>query len=223
MADRADFEHKAFPSIARLEFDTDLDRKTVMKAIAHLESLGLIAARRTAGQPTMYYLIGVEDRAQSSTKNGTCTKNGTSTKNGTPPVPKTGHHQSQKRDTNLSITNQEPKERGGNNENASVGGEPVAAKPRQRARSGEPRFSKPTLDQVADYCHERGNQIDPEKFHDYYTANGWRVGKSAMKDWKAAVRNWEKRNEEHQRAGGKRELSFDQNLERLKRRSGEIV
>ena len=91
MADRADFEHKAFPSIARLEFDTDLDRKTVMKAIAHLESLGLIAARRTAGQPTMYYLIGVEDRAQSSTKNGTGTKNGTSTKNGTPPVPKTGH------------------------------------------------------------------------------------------------------------------------------------
>jgi hypothetical protein len=99
----------------------------------------------------------------------------------------------------------------------------VAAAPHRRAQKGGSRFSAPTLDQVADYCHERGNQIDPEKFHDYYESNGWKVGKSAMKDWKAAVRNWEKRNEEHQRAGGKREQTFEQKLEFLKRRSGEII
>lgn len=56
-----------------------------------------------------------------------------------------------------------------------------------------PHFSQPTLDDVAGYCAERGNQIDPQRFVDYYTANGWRVGKNPMRNWKAAVRNWERR------------------------------
>lgn len=55
------------------------------------------------------------------------------------------------------------------------------------------RFSRPTLEEVKAYCEERGNGIDPEHFIDYYEANGWKVGKNSMKDWKAAVRNWEKR------------------------------
>ena len=54
------------------------------------------------------------------------------------------------------------------------------------------RFSPPTVQDVADYCRERGNQVDAQRFVDYYTANGWRVGKNPMKDWKAAVRTWEK-------------------------------
>ena len=53
------------------------------------------------------------------------------------------------------------------------------------------RFSRPTVEEVADYCRERGNQVDAQRFVDYYTANGWRVGKNPMKDWKAAVRTWE--------------------------------
>ena len=54
------------------------------------------------------------------------------------------------------------------------------------------RFIPPTVEQVREYCHERGNNIDAAKFVDYYTANGWKVGKNPMKDWKAAVRTWEK-------------------------------
>lgn len=50
----------------------------------------------------------------------------------------------------------------------------------------------PTLDEVKAYCQERGNRVDPERFIDYYTANGWKVGKNPMKDWKAAVRTWER-------------------------------
>lgn len=50
----------------------------------------------------------------------------------------------------------------------------------------------PTLDEVKAYCNERGNRVDPERFIDYYTANGWKVGKNPMKDWKAAVRTWER-------------------------------
>lgn len=55
------------------------------------------------------------------------------------------------------------------------------------------RFTKPTLEEVSDYCKERNNKIDPEHFIDYYNSNGWKVGKNSMKDWKATIRNWEKR------------------------------
>lgn len=54
------------------------------------------------------------------------------------------------------------------------------------------RFTPPTVDEVRDYCRERGNFVDAECFVDFYTAKGWKVGKSPMKDWKAAVRTWEK-------------------------------
>lgn len=60
-----------------------------------------------------------------------------------------------------------------------------------RARS---RFTPPTLEEVKAYCLERQNNVDAEKFIDYYTSNGWKVGKNSMKDWKAAVRTWEKSN-----------------------------
>ena len=53
----------------------------------------------------------------------------------------------------------------------------------------------PTRQEVADYCRERRNGLSPERFCDYYTANGWVVGKTPMKDWRAAVRRWEKTNE----------------------------
>lgn len=53
------------------------------------------------------------------------------------------------------------------------------------------RFSPPTRQDVAEYCAEKGfSDLDIERFIDYYTSNGWMVGKSKMKDWKAAVRNW---------------------------------
>lgn len=54
------------------------------------------------------------------------------------------------------------------------------------------RFTAPTKEDVMAYCNERNNRVDPERFIDYYTANGWKVGKNPMKDWKAAVRTWER-------------------------------
>lgn len=64
--------------------------------------------------------------------------------------------------------------------------------PSNDGKSVRARFTPPTLAQVAEYCRERGNRVDPQRFLDYYTANGWKVGKNPMKDWKAAVRTWEK-------------------------------
>lgn len=58
--------------------------------------------------------------------------------------------------------------------------------------SKERRFVKPSLEEVSEYIRERGYTVDAERFVNHYTANGWRVGKAPMKDWKAAVRNWQK-------------------------------
>ncbi len=63
-------------------------------------------------------------------------------------------------------------------------------------RGGTPHFQKPSLSEVADYCRERANKVDPEQFYNFYESNGWKVGKNAMKDWHAAVRTWEKREKE---------------------------
>ena len=54
------------------------------------------------------------------------------------------------------------------------------------------RFEKPTLSQITQYCLERNNNVNAEQFFDYYESNGWKVGKNAMKDWKACVRTWER-------------------------------
>lgn len=54
------------------------------------------------------------------------------------------------------------------------------------------KFLKPTFDEVEAYCQERNNSVDPERFISYYEANGWKVGKNPMKDWRAAVRTWER-------------------------------
>ena len=55
------------------------------------------------------------------------------------------------------------------------------------------RFTPPTIQDVKAYCIERGNEVDPERFIDFYESKGWMVGKNKMKDWKAAVRNWERK------------------------------
>lgn len=54
------------------------------------------------------------------------------------------------------------------------------------------RFNPPTLEEVKQYCQERKNKVDPERWFNYYMANGWHVGRNKMKDWKAAVRTWER-------------------------------
>lgn len=89
--------------------------------------------------------------------------------------------------------------------------EPVTSnhKPRKDTVENLPKrktFTPPTLEEVSSYCRERGNSISPERWHDYYSANGWKVGKNPMKDWKAAVRTWEN-NDSQKPTDGPRGLS----------------
>ena len=69
------------------------------------------------------------------------------------------------------------------------------------------RFSPPSLEDIQDYCLERRNHVDPEKFFDYYTSNGWKVGKNQMKDWRATVRRWERSEITEQEYNREREFS----------------
>lgn len=72
----------------------------------------------------------------------------------------------------------------------------------------EKRFAPPTLQEVKDYCLKmRYTHVDAERFIDYYTSNGWMVGKNRMKDWKAAVRNWDRREKNPQRQDGAAEVA----------------
>lgn len=55
-----------------------------------------------------------------------------------------------------------------------------------------PQFKLPTIEDIKAYCLERQNNVDAEKWHNFYSSKGWMIGKNKMKDWKAAVRTWEK-------------------------------
>lgn len=63
-------------------------------------------------------------------------------------------------------------------------------------------FVPPTVEQVREYCAERKNGIDAEAFVSFYASKGWMVGKSPMKDWKAAVGTWERKRKEESPQGG---------------------
>lgn len=65
-------------------------------------------------------------------------------------------------------------------------------KQEQEVKEKTKKEKRPTLDEVISYCQERNNGVDANKWFDYYTANGWKVGRNPMKDWKATVRTWER-------------------------------
>lgn len=66
-----------------------------------------------------------------------------------------------------------------------------------------PRFIPPTVDEVAAYCRKLGSTIDPQRFVDYYSSTGWKIGSHQMEDWKAAVRTWESREQGKKQIGRK--------------------
>lgn len=89
------------------------------------------------------------------------------------------------------------------------------------AREAKPRFVKPTAEEVQAYCNERGNGINAEEFIAHYESNGWVVGRSPMKDWKAAVRTWElKRRQSPLRYTDRQQASMDA-IDRLMARYSE--
>lgn len=60
-------------------------------------------------------------------------------------------------------------------------------------------FKKPTLEELREYCISASLSVDYQYFYDYYESNGWKVGKNLMKDWKATLRNWNRRNNQNKK------------------------
>ena len=85
------------------------------------------------------------------------------------------------------------------------------------------RFKKPTLDDVKNYCILRKNNIDAEAFIDFYESKNWYVGKNKMKDWKACIRTWERRDKDKPKSMSKIHQHLQKNInvkEKLKKQFG---
>jgi uncharacterized protein YdaU (DUF1376 family) len=82
---------------------------------------------------------------------------------------------------------------------------------------GGQSFTPPTLSEVIDYCNHRANSINPQRFVDHYSANGWMRGKNKIKDWKACIRTWEQNDKES--LSNKVVETYDQTVQRLTDRS----
>lgn len=75
-------------------------------------------------------------------------------------------------------------------------------------------FVPPSVDEVRAYCQERGNHIDPQRFVDFYTANGWTQGRGKpIKDWRAAVRTWESRDTGRPASGNAKPVLTDEDYD----------
>lgn len=88
-------------------------------------------------------------------------------------------------------------ERNANHKPLTINQEPI----KERVATA-PRFTPPSVDDVSEYISENRYPVDPERFVDFYESKGWMVGKTKMKDWKAAVRTWSKRNENTSKPSG---------------------
>ena len=71
---------------------------------------------------------------------------------------------------------------------------------KDKVKAKAKRFVKPSLNDLEHYCIERNNKVDVVKFFNYYESNGWKVGKNPMKDWRAAIRTWEKNSTEQSKS-----------------------
>lgn len=188
LADNANDAGHCWPSIDTIAARTCLSRDSVMRAIRELEALGHITADRSNGRHTTYMvhpetgLFDTQNQSQGATGRR---------------VQPVANQQNQSQGATAFQQNQ-----------SQIGPKPVAGcdsnqkQPRARSktkatvksegRARVPRFTPPTEVEVADYCRERGRGVDPERWFAHYTSNGWRVGKNPMRDWRAAVRTWER-------------------------------
>lgn len=86
----------------------------------------------------------------------------------------------------ISLSGKQPTE-----ENPEILTEKNSKKEKSSAKKERKVFTPPSVDEVSQYCKENNYTISPWKFVNYYTSNGWMVGRNKMKDWKAAVRTWQ--------------------------------
>lgn len=85
---------------------------------------------------------------------------------------------------------------------------------------GNGRFAPPTKEEIVQYCEESGITIDVDYFFDYYSGNGWKAGRVPMKDWKATVRNWYRRDQKGNKKALPKPPTGEDDSDRLARQLG---
>lgn len=85
---------------------------------------------------------------------------------------------------------------------------------------GNGRFAPPTKEEIVQYCEESGIKIDVDYFFDYYSGNGWKAGRVPMKDWKATVRNWYRRDQKGNKKALPKPPTGEDDSDRLARQLG---
>ena len=160
-----------YSTVEKVEENTTLTKYKQKKALDKLQKLGIVEVQRK-GLPAKRYVKIHEEKLLQILSNKK-SKNLTSGSKKILPL------EVKKFDRNNNINNNNIN----NNKEREI-------KKRENAK----RFSPPTVQEVKDYCNERGNNINPEKFVSFYQSKGWKIGNSPMKDWKSAIRTWEIRN-----------------------------
>lgn len=160
-------------SLPKLSTDVSLTIQQTRTALAHLKSTGEI----TDVSNPQYRVITIVkyDDYQASTDDSTGNQ-------------QTINRRSNRRSTDKVTPSEEYKEY---KNNISLPSEEISV---------QKKFTPPTTDDVDAYCDEKGIfGFDSQKFVDYYTSNGWMVGRNKMKDWRAAIRTWIKNEKTRQR------------------------
>jgi len=159
-----------YSTVEKVEENTTLTKYKQKKALDKLQKLGIVEVQRK-GLPAKRYVKIHEEKLLQILSNKK-SKNLTSGSKKILPL------EVKKFDRNNNINNNNIN----NNKEREI-------KKRENAK----RFSPPTVQEVKEYCLERGNNIDAEKFVEFYQSKGWKVGTSKMTDWKASIRLWERR------------------------------
>lgn len=115
--------------------------------------------------------------------------------------------------TDTQVDNQETNERQTNDKRTTTIEERKKGRREEGNINNTVRFTPPEIELVREYCLERKNSVDAQAFIDFYSSKGWMIGKNKMKDWKAAVRTWEKN-----RTGGTSTKPVSKNLNNFERR-----
>lgn len=174
---RSGWQEQIQISNLRLMADLHIGEKTLIKARKELEEAGLIeVVKGKKGCPNQYKLIPINTVREENPVENTVIN--------TVQIENPVENPSRNTVKNTAIYKQ--------NKNNKKKDTNVSKEKTVSAASN--RFIPPTLQEVQEYCQERGNKVDAGQFIDFYSAKGWHVGKNKMKDWKACVRTWERNN-----------------------------
>lgn len=166
-----------FTSLGKLAERWVVDRGTVRRFLDMLESDAMIT-RKSTHKMTQIIICNYASYQDVRTTDATTDNTTNATTNATTDATQTTMYNNDNNTTSVSIGS--------------------SAEQPQRTQKGVKKkaFTPPTIEEVKQYCKERQNGINASDFIDHYEANGWKVGKGGlpMKDWQAAIRNWEKYN-----------------------------